>query len=121
MKRIADQLRFKFKWVEDQKQYSHAAVSYVLTPGGKISRYLYGIAPEVQTLKLSMLEASSGKIGSVMDQILMFCFHFDPGKNKYTLYAWNLMQIGAGLTVAFLTLFLIPVWRKEKSRLRGPA
>jgi protein SCO1/2 len=86
----------------------------VLTPGGKISRYLYGVAPEVKTLKMSLLEASNGKIGSVMDQILLFCFHFDPTKNKYTLYAWNLMQIGAALTLLALALILVPSWMRSR-------
>lgn len=113
VKKLADQLGFQFRWLPDQKQYSHSSVSYVVTPGGKISRYLYGIAPEVQTLKLSLLEASNGKIGTVMDKVLLFCFHFDPGKNKYTLYAWNVMQIGGALTVVVIALFLIPAWRRE--------
>jgi protein SCO1/2 len=116
VKKLADQLGFQFRWLPDQKQYSHTSVAYVLTPGGKISRYIYGIAPEAQTLRLSLLEASSGKIGTVMDQILLFCFHFDPGKNKYTLYAWNVMQIGAALTVALIALFLIPAWRKANQQ-----
>lgn len=116
VKKIADQLGFQFRWLPDQEQYSHASVSYVVTPGGKISRYLYGIAPDAQTLKLSLLEASNGKIGTVMDQILLFCFHFDPGKNKYTLYAWKLMQIGGALTVVLIGLFLIPAWRKDRSQ-----
>lgn len=116
VKKLANQLGFQFKWLEDQKQYSHASISYVITPAGKISRYIYGIAPEVQTLKMSLLEASSGKIGTVMDQILLFCFHFDPGKNKYTLYAWNIMRIGGALMVVLLAMFLIPLWRKENQR-----
>ena len=90
----------------------------MLTPGGKISRYIYGIAPETQTLRLSLLEASNGEIGSVLDQVLMFCFHFDPAKNKYTLYAMNLMRLGAALTVVLLGLFLIPVWRKSSRSVR---
>jgi protein SCO1/2 len=114
---LSSQVGFKFKWIEEQKQYSHTSVSYVLTPGGKISRYIYGIGPDAQTVKLSLLEASSGKIGSMMDQVLLYCFHFDPSKNKYTLYAWNLMRVGGVTIVALLALFLIPVWRKA-SRVR---
>lgn len=117
VQKIAAQLGFRFKWIEDEQQFSHAAVAYVVTPGGAISRYLYGIAPETQTIKLSLLEASSGKIGTVMDQILLFCFHFDPGKNKYTLYAWNLMRLGAAAMLLLLALIMIPAWFKG-SRLR---
>jgi protein SCO1 len=118
IQKLAKQLGFRFRWLPDEKQFSHTSVSYVLTPGGRISRYIYGIGPESQTFKLSLIEASSGKIGTVMDQILLFCFHFDPGKNKYTLYAWNVMRIGGGLMVLLLAIFLIPAWRRERSQRR---
>lgn len=119
IKKLADQLGFEFRWLPDQQQYAHASVTYVLTPGGEISRYINGIAPEAQTLKLSMLEASNGKIGTVVDQIISFCFHFDPGKNKYTIYAWNLMRIGGALMVLLVALCVVPVWIREKRRKRS--
>ena len=122
VKKLAAQLGFKYKWIPDQKQYAHTSVSYVLTPGGTLSRYIYGIAPETQTLRMSLLEASNGKIGTVVDQVLLFCFHFDPGKNKYTLYAWNLMRIGAALSAALIALVMIPVWlKKVEGRQLAPA
>ncbi|NJL26247.1 MAG: hypothetical protein HC902_14575 [Calothrix sp. SM1_5_4] len=107
--KLADQLGFKFKWLEDKKQFAHAAVTYIVTPKGEISRYLNGIQPDPTTLRLSLLEASDGKIGSVIEQALMFCFQFNPQKNKYTLYAWNLMRIGAILMVLLLAVLLIPL------------
>lgn len=113
---LSKQLGFKFKWIPEQEQFSHVAAAYVVTPGGQISRYLYGIKPEVQTLKLALLEASKGKIGTFMEQVLLYCFHFDPKKNKYTLYAWNIMQLGAILTLLILSIILIPVWVREKHR-----
>jgi protein SCO1/2 len=113
---LADQLGFKFKWLEDKKEFAHAAVAYVITPNGKISRYLHGIQPEVSTIKLSFLEASNGKIGSYIEQAMMFCFKFDPKKNKYTLYAWNLMRAGAFVMVLLLGIFLLPVWWREQRR-----
>ncbi|NJM09591.1 MAG: SCO family protein, partial [Bdellovibrionaceae bacterium] len=69
VKKLADQLGFKFHWLENEKQFAHAAVAYVITPEGKISRYLHGIQPEPQTLRMSLLEASNGKIGSVIEQV----------------------------------------------------
>lgn len=113
---LANQLGFRFQWLEDKKEFAHAAVAYVITPEGKISRYLHGIQPEVNTLKLSLLEASNGKIGSMIEQVLMFCFQFDPKKNKYTLYAWNLMRIGAILMVLLLAVLLVPMWWREQPR-----
>lgn len=114
VKKLAGQLGFRFKWMEDKGQYAHAAVAYVITPEGKISRYLHGIQPEVQTLKMSLLEASNGRIGSLVEQVLMFCFQFDPQKNKYTLYAWNIMRVGAAFMVLMLAILLVPVWRREQ-------
>lgn len=116
VKALADQLGFKFNWLPDKKEFAHNSVAYVLTPDGKISRYLHGIQPEIPTVKLSLLEASNGKIGSYVEQALMFCFKFDPKKNKYTLYAWNLMRIGAILMVLLLAIFLVPVWWREQRR-----
>jgi len=110
---LAAQLGFKFHWLEDKQQFAHASVAYVLTPEGKISRYLHGIQIESNTLKLSLLEASHGKIGNVLEQAVMFCFQFDPVKNKYTLYAWNIMRLGGLLMVLLLAIFFIPVWWRE--------
>ncbi|MGZ6480367.1 MAG: SCO family protein [Bdellovibrionales bacterium] len=113
VKKLAAQLGFKFYWMEDKKQFAHASVAYVVTPTGKISRYLHGIQIEPNTLKLSLLEASNGKIGNMLEQAVMFCFQFDPVKNKYTLYAWNIMRIGGILMVLLLALFLLPIWWRE--------
>lgn len=113
---LANQLGFRFQWLEDKKEFAHAAVAYVITPEGKISRYLHGIQPEANTLRLSLLEAANGKIGSMIEQVLMFCFKFDPVKNKYTLYAWSLMRIGAILMVLLLAVLLVPMWWREQPR-----
>ena len=113
---LAASVGFKFKWVEEDKMYAHAAAAYVTTPKGIISRYLYGIEFAPKTVGLSMIEASEGKVGSVIDQIILFCYQFDPKANKYTLYAYNIMRIGALLAVILLAAFLGPMWLKEKQR-----
>lgn len=113
VQKLAAQLGFKFRWLEDQQQFAHASVAYVVTPEGKISRYLHGIQVEPNTLRLSLLEASNGKIGGIVEHALMFCFQFDPVKNKYTLYAWNIMRLGALVMVLLLAIIFIPVWWRE--------
>lgn len=110
VQKLASQLGFKFHWMEDKQQYAHAAVAYVVTPEGKISRYLHGIQVDPKTLRLSLLEASNGKIGGFLEQAVMFCFQFDPQKNKYTLYAWNIMRVGAFMMLVLLAIIFIPVW-----------
>lgn len=116
VKTLAGQLGFSFKWDEAQKQYAHAAATYIMTPEGVISRYLYGIDFSPQTLRFSLIEASNGKIGSIVEQLALFCFQFNPNKNKYTFYAYNIMRIGAALTVLALLVFLLPVWLRERKR-----
>lgn len=113
---LANELGFRFKWLADKQQFAHASVTYVLTPEGRISRYINGIRPELNTLKLSLLEASSGKIGSLIDQALMFCFQFDPHKNKYTIYAWNVMRLAGLAMLLVLLIFLVPLWWREGRR-----
>ena len=116
IKKISDQVGFGFKWLEDQQEYAHASAAIIMTPGGKISSYLNGIEFNKKDLRLALIEASNGKIGNVIDQIVMFCFQFDPTKNKYSLYAFNLMRLGAGLMVLVLAIILIPMWIRERKK-----
>jgi protein SCO1/2 len=108
--KLAKELGFKYNWMPEKKEFAHVSVAYVITPAGKISRYLHGIQVDPKTLKMSLLEASSGKIGNVVEQAMMFCFQFNPVKNKYTLYAWNIMRIGAAVMVLLMGALLISVW-----------
>ncbi|WCL48499.1 SCO family protein [Leptospira sp. GIMC2001] len=110
---LTDQLGFRYKWDEESHQYIHASVAYILTPDGKISRILQGISFDARDLKLSFIEAGEGKIGNFIDRFALFCFQFDPSKNKYTLYAYNIMQIGALVTFLVLAAFLLLFWIKN--------
>ncbi len=107
---------FRFYWDNSQKIYAHLPVAYVLTPKAKISRYLYGVEFAPQTLKLSLVEASLGRIGGVIDRVLLFCYQFDPKRGRYSWYAYNIMRAGGALTVLLLLGFLLPFWLREKSR-----
>ena len=116
-KKLADSLGFNYRWNEETNQWIHPAVSYVLTPNGKISRYIYGISPDAQTVRLSLVEASDGKIGTVLDRFMLYCFNYNPKDGKYSLLALNTLKLGAGLTIFMLGIFLIPFWfKKEKPK-----
>jgi len=115
VKQIADELGFRYKWNDKIKQFAHAAVTYVVSPEGMISRYLYGIEFSPATLRLSLVEASAGKIGNLIEQFTLFCFQFNPSKNQYVLYAYNVMRLGALLTVILLAIFLVPYWLRERN------
>lgn len=114
IKPLANALGFPFKYNPGNKQWIHPAVAYVLTPEGKISRIFNGISFSERDLRLSLVEATNGNIGTIMERVALFCFQFDPTKNKYTIYAYNLMRIGGGITVLFIAGYLITFWRKTK-------
>ena len=110
---LSKQVGFAFRWDEETEQFAHSPVAYMISPDFKISRYLYGVLFEPNTIKLSMIEAGKGKIGTVIDRVLLFCYRFDPKKSRYTLYAYNVMRLGGALTILILLLILVPVWLRE--------
>ncbi|MCB0342193.1 MAG: SCO family protein [Pseudobdellovibrionaceae bacterium] len=116
VKVLADQLGFGFRWDAAQQQYAHSSVAYVMTPAGVISRYLYGIQFSPETLRLSLVEASEGSIASVVDRLILFCFQFNPAKNKYTIYAYNVVRAGGVMIILVLAIFLVPFWFREKKQ-----
>ena len=102
---IAKTVGFAFHWDSEQKQWAHASSAYVITPSGEISRYLRGIYFQPDTVRLALAEADRGRITNVIDSLVLYCFHFDPKANKYTLYAANLMRAVAALVVMVLGYF----------------
>lgn len=111
---LADVVGFKYKYVPERKEYAHSAALMICTPEGKVSRYLYGVMYPLQTLKLSLVEASEGKVGSTLDRVLLFCFHYDATSGTYAPMAKRMMQLGAGFTVSVLGVVLFPVWLKRR-------
>lgn len=114
VQKLAEEVGFHYQYDPSEKQYAHSAVIYALTPEGKISRYLYGIEFPQKSLKLALLEASSGKIGSVVDRILLFCYRYDPQSRKYSVYLTKLMQAGCGGTMIVFGGYLIAFWRRQR-------
>ncbi len=112
---LTDAVGFKYRWDDTEKQFAHAAAIFILTPDGHISRYLYGVQFEPKDLRMALLEASSGKIGSPMDQVLMYCYHYDASSGRYSIAAQQIMKIGGILTVLVLGGWLIGFWLREKS------
>ena len=114
--KLTKELGFSYKWDEKTKQFAHSAAFYVISPDGLISQIIPGVGFDKKTLRLSLVEASKGAVGGAIDQLLLFCFEFDPTKNKYVLYSWNIMRAASALTVLILGVILIPMWMKERSR-----
>lgn len=118
--KVAGQVGFQYKWDPQQKQYAHASAMYVFTADGKISRTFYGIDYPPRDMKVALLEAGRGRIGNLLDKIILFCYHYDASTKKYVLLASRLMTAGGAVTVAVLTIFMAGFWRKERAhQLKG--
>jgi protein SCO1/2 len=107
---------FRYRKVENE--FAHPNVVVVLTPGGRISRYLYGIEQEPRDLRLALIEAAGGRIGESpnINRALLFCFHYDPAERKYALYARNIMKAGGIFTLVFLASLYLALWKRRKPR-----
>jgi protein SCO1 len=116
IRKLADTVGFAYKYDRSSDQYVHAAALFVCTPDGRVSRYLYGVMYDPQTLRLSLVEAGEGKVGSTTDRVLLFCFHYDATKGKYGPTAMTIMRIGGALTVIALGCMLAVFWRREARR-----
>lgn len=116
IEKLAGATGFKYRWVEERSEYAHAAVLTFLTPEGEISQYIYGVLHEPKTLRLALVDASQGTIGSALDRIILYCFHYDSKTGQYTPAVMNLLKIGALLTVVILGVFLTALWRRDVGR-----
>ncbi len=117
--RITQAVGFRYK--KDGDQFAHPSVVVILTPRGEISRYFYGIQYEPKDLRLALLEASQGEIGSskILNQILLYCYHFDPVGKRYALQALNVVKAGGVVTLLCVGGLLTYLWRNEKKRVNG--
>jgi len=113
---LTDRLGFHFLRDPRTGAIAHPAVAFVLTPDGRISRYLYGTDYAPRDLKLALLEASDGKTGSFGDKILLRCFHYDASTRRYGLFITRFMQVG-GLVIFLVVAFVMRLlWRYERRR-----
>lgn len=106
---------FRYTWDEETKQFAHPAGIVVLTPEGRISRYLYGIEYAPKDLKLALMESSSGKIGSAVDQAILYCYQYDPMTGRYSASILRIMRAGAVLTILALAGFIAVSLRRERA------
>jgi protein SCO1/2 len=113
IKQLADAVGFRYAYDPDTKQFAHYSGILLLTPEGKISRYFYGIQYPSRDLRLGLVEASEGKIGTPADQILLFCYHYDPSTGKYGLLISHVIQAGGALTVLILGIAILILFRGE--------
>ena len=114
IKKLTKSLGFAFKWDNQTKQYAHMPVAYILSPEAKIKRYLYGMQFEAKTLKLSLQELNNQENLNFLDKVFLFCYRFNPKKNKYTLYSYNIMRAGGLIFAILFLLFIFSFIRSER-------
>jgi protein SCO1/2 len=119
IRRLANTIGFSYRYDDESREYMHSAGLFVATPAGRLSRYLYGVMFDPTTLRLSLVEASEGEIGTTMDQILLFCFAYDHTEGRYGPAAVKLMRVGGAFTVCIVGLFIAMHWRRETARKHG--
>jgi len=118
---LTNAVGFRYAYDSSIRQYAHAAAILILTPDGRIDRYLYGVQYSARDVRLGLVEASEGKIGSLTDQALLYCYQYDPMTGKYGLVVMNVLRAAGGLTVLILGTFLTLMFLRERRRTSGTA
>jgi protein SCO1/2 len=111
--RLADAVGFSYSYDADANEYAHPLGVIVLTPGGEVSRYLYGLDYPPNEVRLALVEASAARIGSLIDRAVLLCYHYDPLTGRYTPLALNLLRGGGGAGALAILLFLGWLWRAD--------
>lgn len=111
--KVAAAAGFEYQYDADQKQWGHPSVVMITKPDGRMARYLYGLEFPPSDLKLGLLEASEGRSISTIEQIILYCYHYDPQGGKYVLVARRVMQVGGGSVAIVLFGFLGLFWGRE--------
>ena len=118
IRRATDAAGFHFAWDAQTQQFAHASGVMVVTPDGRLARYLFGIEYPPRDLKFAMMESSAGRIGSVVDQVLLYCYHYEPATGSYSLVAMNAVRLGGAVTMVVLFGFIAISLRRDS---RAPA
>ncbi|HEX6961509.1 MAG TPA: SCO family protein [Lacipirellula sp.] len=114
----AESVGFQYQYDEQSKQYAHASGITVLTPDGRVSKYFYGIDYPTRDVRLGLIEASEGNIGTPVDRLLLYCFHYDPITGRYGLAIMSVVRAGGVLTVAGVLGFITVSLRRERRNSR---
>jgi protein SCO1 len=109
---------FQYQYDSKTNQYAHATAIMVLTPQGRISRYLYGVDFPPKDLRLALVEASQEKIGNPVDAVLLYCYHYNPETGKYGAVIGNILRLAGALTILIIGGMLLILWRLDRSATR---
>ena len=118
IRRLTDAVGFRYQWDDATKQFAHASGIMVLTPEGKLAQYYYGIEYSPKDLRLGLVDASANKIGTTVDQLLLYCYHYDPATGKYGAAVMNMVRLGGLLTIAGIIILLLVLRRRGAAQMR---
>jgi protein SCO1/2 len=110
---LAQSVGFRYAWDPEIQQYAHASGIMLLTPSGRVAQYYYGIEYAPRDIQLGLIEASKGKIGNVVDQVLLYCYHYDPRQGKYGAVIFNVLRLSALATVLAVGGFMLIMFRRD--------
>jgi protein SCO1/2 len=116
IKVLADAVGFHYVFDARLNQYAHPAGIMIATPEGRLSKYLYGIDYSARDIRLALVQASDHKIGSPVDRVLLYCYHYDPASGRYGLAVLSLIRLGGVLTLAVLGAFVLVSWRRDRKK-----
>ncbi|HKQ99184.1 MAG TPA: SCO family protein [Pyrinomonadaceae bacterium] len=115
IRRLTDAVGFHYNYDEKTNQFAHASGIMILTPGGRLSRYFYGIEYFPRDLRLGLVEASDNRIGSAVDQLLLYCYHYDPATGRYGPIVMNIMRLGGVATILGIGALILIMKRRGKA------
>lgn len=111
IRRVTQAAGFSYRWDDESQQFAHVSGVLVATPDGRLSRYFYGVEYSPKELRMALVESGDGKVGSPVDQLLLYCYHYDPASGRYGVITMNLVRLGGVLTVVLLGTF---IWLMRK-------
>jgi len=112
IRRVTAAAGFTYRWDETQQQFAHVSGLLVMTPDGRLSRYFYGIEYSPKELRLALVESGEGRVGSVVDELLLYCFHYDPEAGRYGAVVMNLIRLGGVVMLAVMAGFFLLTRRR---------
>ena len=112
VRKLADAVGFHYRYIKENGQFAHPTAIFVVTPDGRMGRYLYGVQYPSKTLRLALPETGEGKIGTTTDRFLLYCFHYDAQEGRYVVAAANLMRLGGVMTALVVGVWLFASWRR---------
>jgi protein SCO1 len=111
---LANAVGFHYKWDQEHQQFAHGSGIMLLTPDGRVAQYYYGIEYYPRDLQLGLIETSQGRIGSVVDKVLLYCYHYDPSQGKYGAQIFTILRISAAATVLLLGGYIVFMFRRDR-------